>query len=195
MGTPQTRSRDALIVSVLAYSGLRPGELRALRWSDVGEGTINVQRATNPDGSIKPLKAGQRRSVRLLSALARDLREYRLAAGRPPERSLLLPGDDGQPWTKSMWQMWRVDRWARVCRAAGLDPVPVPYDLRHSFASLLLAERRQPIWCAKQLGHTLAVFLSTYAHLIDEFEDREKVDAEAEIRTARSRTVPASAAG
>jgi hypothetical protein len=40
--------------------------------------------------------------------------------------------------------------------------------LRHSFASLPLAEGKQPIWCAKQLGHTLAVFLSTYAHLIDE---------------------------
>ncbi|MBV8218590.1 MAG: hypothetical protein JO325_09000 [Solirubrobacterales bacterium] len=61
----------------------------------------------------------------------------------------------------------------------GLDPVPRPYDLRHSFASLLLAAGKQP------LGHTLAVFLSTYAHLIDEFEDRERIDADAEIATAR----------
>jgi hypothetical protein len=38
----------------------------------------------------------------------------------------------------------------------------------------------------KQLGHTLAVFRSTYAHLIDEFEDRERIDADAEItRTLR----------
>lgn len=57
--------------------------------------------------------------------------------------------------------------------------------MRHSFASLLLAEGRQPIWCAKQLGHTLAVFLSTYAHLIDEFEDRERIDSDVEIAKAR----------
>jgi len=62
---------------------------------------------------------------------------------------------------------------------------PRPYDLRHSFASLLLAEGRQPIWIAKQLGHSLAVFLSTYAHLIDEYEDRERIDADAEIARAR----------
>jgi integrase len=126
VGTPETRSRDALIVSALAYAGLRPGELRGLRWSDIGEGTILVQRATNPDGSIKVLKAGQRRSVKLLTPLAQDLREHRLAAGRPAESALILPNDDGKPWSKSEWQMWRVDRWAPACRAAGLDPVPIP---------------------------------------------------------------------
>lgn len=60
-----------------------------------------------------------------------------------------------------------------------------PYDLRHSFASLLLAEGRQPLYVAKQLGHSLAVLLSTYAHLIDEYAESEPIDAEAEIATAR----------
>lgn len=39
--------RDALIVSVLAYAGLRPGELLALRWADVREDTIVVERAVS----------------------------------------------------------------------------------------------------------------------------------------------------
>ena len=45
---------------------------------------------------------------------------------------------------------------------------------------LLLAEGRQPVYVAKQLGHSLAVLLSTYAHLIAEYEDAERIDAEAE---------------
>ena len=184
-GTPQTRQRDALIVSILAYAGLRPGELRALPLEGFRENTILVQRAANPDGSSKPTKNRQHRTVRLLSALAQDVREYKFAIGRPPEKTLILLHDDGDPWDKNAWQMWRADRWAPACRAVGLDPVPRPYDLRHSFASLLLAEGKQPIWCAKQLGHTLAVFLSTYAHLIDEFEDRERIDADVEITEAR----------
>jgi integrase len=175
-GTPQTRQRDALIVSILAYAGLRPGELRALPWEAFRENTILIERAANPDGSSKPTKNRQHRTVRLLSALAQDIREHRLA---------ILLDDDARPWDKNAWQIWRADRWAPACRAAGLDPVPRPYDLRHSFASLLLAEGKQPIWCAKQLGHTLAVFLSTYAHLIDEFEGRERIDADAEIAKAR----------
>jgi len=184
-GTPQTRQRDALIVSILAYAGLRPGELRALPLDGFRENTILVQRAANPDGSSKPTKNKQHRTVRLLSALAQDVREHKLAIGRPPGRTLILLDDEGKPWDKNSWQMWRADRWAPACRAVGLDPVPRPYDLRHGFASLLLAEGRQPIWIAKQLGHSLAVFLSTYAHLIDEYEDREKIDADAEIANAR----------
>ena len=116
-----------MIVSLLAYFGLRPGELRALKWSDIGEGTINVQRACNPDGSIKRVKGGERRSVRLLAPLAEDLREYRLGAGRPPERALII-STDGKAWTKSEWQCWRVDRWAPACREVGLDPAPRPYE-------------------------------------------------------------------
>jgi integrase len=187
-GTPQTRQRDALIVSLLAYAGLRPGELRALRLGDARDATILVQRAANPDGSIKTTKNEHRRSVRLLAPAAQDLREYRLALGRPPEKRLVLLGDDGQAWDKSAWQMWRVDRWAPACRAVGLDPIPRPYDLRHSFASLLLAEGRQPLYVARQLGHSLAVLLSTYAHLIEEYADSERIDAEAEIAKARRGT-------
>ena len=69
----------------------------------------------------------------------------------------------------------------------GVHEVPRPYDLRHSFASLLLAEGRQPVYVAKQLGHSLAMLLSTYAHLIAEYEDAERIDAEAEIRKARGK--------
>jgi integrase len=185
LGTPETRQRDALIVSLLAYSGIRPGELRAQRFDDVRDKTILVQRAANPDSSIKTTKNEHHRSIRLLSPLAQDLREYRLATGRPSGSTLLLLDDDGNPWDKSAWQMWRVDRWAPACRAAGLDPVPRPYDLRHSFASLLLAEGRQPLYVARQLGHSLAVLLSTYAHLLAEYEEAERIDAEAEIIKAR----------
>ncbi|MGA2929562.1 MAG: tyrosine-type recombinase/integrase [Solirubrobacteraceae bacterium] len=186
-GTPRTRQRDALIVSMLGYAGLRPGELRALRMADVHESTIHVQRGADPDGSVKATKTAHKRSVRLLSPLAQDVRQYRRAVGRPPSSSLLLATDSGAPWDKTAWQMWRVDRWAPACRAAGLDPVPRPYDLRHSFASLLLAEGRQPLYVARQLGHSLAMLLSTYAHLIDEYAERsERIDAEAEIGKARS---------
>jgi integrase len=184
-GTAETRQRDALIVALLAYAGMRPGELRAQRLGDTRENTILVERAANPDGSIKATKNEQRRAVRLLSPLAQDLREHRLAVGRPPQTTLLLADDDGKPWTKSAWDVWRSDRWAPACRAIGLDPVPRPYDLRHSFASLLLAEGRQPLYVARQLGHTFAVLLSTYAHLIDEYAEHEPIHAEAEITKAR----------
>jgi integrase len=183
-GTSETRRRDALIVSLLAYAGLRPGEVRAAGFGDARDKTILVQRAANPDGTIKATKTEQHRSVRLLAPLVQDLREYRLAIGRPADDALIL-SEDGRPWDKTAWQLWRVDRWAPACRAIGLDPLPRPYDLRHSFASLLLAEARQPLYVAQQLGHSLTVLLSTYAHLIAGYEDSHRVDTEAEIAAAR----------
>jgi len=42
-----------------------------------------------------------------------------------------------------------------------------------------------PTCVARQPGHSLAVLLSTYAHLIDEYEDSERIEAEAEIAKAR----------
>jgi integrase len=53
-----------------------------------------------------------------------------------------------------------------------------PYDLRHSFASLLLHEGRSVIYVARELGHDARLTLSTYGHVIDELEDLPRIDAE-----------------
>ena len=60
-----------------------------------------------------------------------------------------------------------------------------PYDLRHSFASLLLHEGRSVIYVARQLGHDARLTLSTYGHVIDELDDAPRIDAEAAIAEAR----------
>jgi integrase len=125
-GIPQTRQRDALIVSILAYAGLRPGELRALPLEGFRENTILIQRAANPDGSSKPTKNRQHRTVRLLSALAQDIREHKLAIGRPPGKTLILLDDDGKPWDKNAWQMWRADPLGAGLPCGGTRSSPAP---------------------------------------------------------------------
>ena len=177
--------RDAAVVSILAYAGLRPGELRALRWGDVRRATLTVERAARPDGTVKATKTHERRAVRLLAPLAADLAALRLASGRPTDETLLLDRD-GEPWTKIDWQVWRARRWNRACQLAGLPRSPRPYDLRHSFASLLLAEGRSVHYVARQLGHSPALTLSTYGHLFAEYEHSDRIDAEQEIAAARA---------
>jgi integrase len=171
---------------VLAYSGLRPGELRALRWGDVRERTILVQRGADCDGKAKTTKTRSVRTVRLLAPLVADLREWRMASGRPNDDALVFPREDGEAWTKDDWDVFRANGWKTACKRAALTPVPRPYDLRHSFASLLLAEGRTVHYVAAQLGHSPALTLSTYGHLIAEYADVERINAEAEISGARS---------
>jgi integrase len=73
--------RDAALIALLAYGGLRPQEALALQWDDVRERTLLVEKATDGQGGVKDTKTGQARTVRLLAPLAADLAEWRAASG------------------------------------------------------------------------------------------------------------------
>ncbi len=175
--------RDATLLSVLAYAGLRPGEALGLRWADVRERTILVQRAVSL-GEEADTKSRQHRTVRLLAPLAADLRMWRLAADRPGDGEFVFPGKDGLPWTQAAYQSWRRRAFRRAADAASLERTR-PYDLRHSFASLLLHEGRSVIYVARQLGHDARLTLTRYGHVIDELENSPQIDAETVITEAR----------
>ncbi|MGH9322867.1 MAG: tyrosine-type recombinase/integrase, partial [Vicinamibacteria bacterium] len=179
--------RDAVFVSVLAYAGLRPGEALALTWSHVRERTILVERALAL-GRIRTTKTGQTRTVRLLAPLAADLTEWRLAQGRPDETALVFPNSAGSTWSDVTWRNWRRRVFSRAAKEVGLEATTRPYDLRHSFVSLLLAEGATVVEVARQAGHSPTMTLSTYAHLFEELEDTERRSAEDEIRRAREAT-------
>lgn len=183
---PTIRQRDMTLVALLALAGLRPGEALALRWADIGENTILVQRATDLDGAIKHTKTRQGRSVRLLRPLAGDLRAWRLASGRPDDEALLFPAADGRAWPEARYKAWAQRSFRRAARAAGV-PHATPYTLRHSFASLLLAEGRSVIDVAAQLGHSPQMTLSVYAHVIAELDGAPRIDAEQAVTAARRR--------
>jgi integrase len=176
-------ARDATLISILAYAGLRPGEALGLRWGDVREQTLLVQRAISL-GEEADTKTRQHRTVRLLAPLAADLRSWRMAAGRPDDCELVFPGKEGQPWTQAAYQSWRRRAFSRATLAAGLAHAR-PYDLRHSFASLLLHEGRSVIYVARQLGHDARLTLTRYGHVIDELERSPRIEAEAAIADAR----------
>jgi integrase len=120
----------------------------------------------------------------VLQPLAVDLRERRLRSGRPSETSLIFPSATGAPWTLAAYQSWRRRAFRRAIEAAGLEHGR-PYDLRHSFASLLLHEGRSVIYVARQLGHDARLTLSTYGHVMDEFEDTPRLGAQTAITEAR----------
>jgi integrase len=175
--------RDATLISVLAYAGLRPGEALGLQWRDIRDKTILVERSISL-GEPKDTKTLAHRTVRLLAPLASDLREWRLRSGRPADRALVFPSESGYAWQLGSYQAWRARHFGRAKVAAGV-PEARPYDLRHSFASLLLHEGRSVIYVARQLGHDARLTLSTYGHVIDEFEDQPRLGAEDAIAAAR----------
>jgi integrase len=180
--------RDATLISVLAYAGLRPGEALGLRWGHIRERTILVERAVSL-GEFGATKTKQTRAVRMLSPVAQDLAEWRMRSGRPADKRLVFPREDGGPWKAHDWQNWRRRTFADAIKPTGLEHAR-PYDLRHSFASLLLAEGRTIHYVAKQLGHSALMTMNTYGHVIDKLEDELRVDPEKEIRRVRGTDGP-----
>jgi integrase len=180
--------RDAVLLSVLAYAGLRPGEALGLQWQDVRDNTILVERALSL-GEEADTKTTAHRTVRLVAPLRADLAEWRLASGRPDGYEAVFPNHRGGAWTESAYQSWRRRSFNAAREAANVD-LATPYTLRHSFASLLLHEGRSVIYVARQLGHDARLTLTRYGHVIDELDDQPQIPAERAIREARSRLVP-----
>jgi integrase len=177
-------TRDAALIGLLAYAGLRPQEALAVRWADVRERTLLIEKAADGQGGVKATKTGQTRTVPLFAPLAGDLAELRLLRGRPDGDALLFPNSSGGVWNDCAWQTWHRDAWQPACKAVGLDGAR-PYDLRHSFVSLLIHEGRSVVEVARQAGHSPTMTLDVYAHVFDEFDIAERVPAVEQISRAR----------
>lgn len=152
--------RDVVFWGLLAYAGLRPGEARALRWRDVRDHVLVVDRAVS-GREIGPTKTYARRTVELVAPLAADLDLLRPKVAAPDalvvaaERGGLLDLDN-----------WRRRVWGPACEAAGVRATP--YEGRQTYASLLIHEGRSLPYVTAALGHSSAVTtLAHYAHLLD----------------------------
>lgn len=177
--------RDRMLVRVLAYGGSRPFEALRLEWPDVRPKTMR----------LVDTKRKTERVVRLLDILGADLAEYRMAVGRPTA-GYVFPRRDGALWHDTDYRNWRRRVFQPAVVAAGAGQYvqagktrryvgPRPYDLRHSFVSLLVAEGLDIANVAKQAGHTVEECARTYVHVFEEFDPAEKVPADEAIRRAR----------
>jgi integrase len=147
--------QDAVLVRLLAYAGLRPEEALALVWGDITARHIRVERAVAL-GEIREDDGIKRhdRSVRLLQPLAEDLRAWKPARGAIPlPNQLLFSRRDGGVWQDHDWRNWRKRVFKPAAEVAGLIHAR-PYDLRGSFATLLIQEGKNVVDVAKALGHT-----------------------------------------
>lgn len=172
--------RGALVVSLLAYAGLRPQEMRALTWGSFGA-VLVVDRAYAA-GELTTTKTRRRGTVPVCAPLAEDL-----AGARPPgapEGHLVV--HDGQCGYLDL-NRWRRREWHPA--GAELDPPlrAVPYDLRHSYASLLIHEGRPITYVAQAMRHSRpTTTLTHYAHLYAAAELAPGVSMEDAIRAARA---------
>lgn len=146
----------AMIVTALK-TGLRLGELLALKWEDVDlrSGRLIVRR-TLWDGIEGPPKGGKSREVALGDTVLSTLKGHRHLKGE-----YVFCGDDGRRLTHS--GVKKVV--PRTCRRAGLSKRLTWHDLRHTFASHLVMRGVALKAVQELLGHTTIAMTMRYAHL------------------------------
>jgi integrase len=159
---------DALVVRLLAYTGLRWGEVAALK-----VGAVDMQRRRlQVDSSVaevggrlvwKAPKDHERRSVPFSAFLAGELTDA--MAGKRRD-DLVLSSANGSVLRVSTWRP-RVFNPTR--ESLGEDfPKVTPHDLRHTAASLVVSAGGNVLALARMLGHeSPKMTLETYADLFD----------------------------
>lgn len=162
----------ATIVFVAGYTGLRWGELSALRVRDLdlARRRLSVNENAVRVGSelhVGSPKTHELRSVGFPNFLAEPLGE--LASGKEPRALLFGDGDDHiqRPRSSGASRSW----FMRALADAGLPRMTV-HDLRHTAASLAIASGANVKAVQRMLGHaSAAMTLDVYADLFDDDVD------------------------
>ncbi len=172
---------EALYILAL-HTGLRQGELLALRWEDVDveEKTLMVRRTLTRDGgklAVGPTKTVKgRRTVKLTGDAAAALREHLTRQMEEIEvlsdsygpGGLVFATTKGTPINPTNL---RKRSFAPLLVRAGL-PHQTFHQLRHTAATILLLKNVNPKIVSEMLGHaSIAITLDTYSHVLPNMQD------------------------
>ena len=161
-------------------TGLRQGELAALRWEDLvlsERGSVTVRRSadTRTRTRISTTKTGEERRVGIgartaavLKAHKRRQLEERMVALSWQDPGLVFPNTKGKVRRRdSVMRSLR-----RLLAEAGLPAEVRFHDLRHTAATLAIKQGIPVPTVSKMLGHSdPAMTLRRYAHVLDEMRD------------------------
>lgn len=184
----KSAGRLQLMATVSLFTGMRLGEVLALRWSrvDFDKKVIEVREAleeTKEHGirfKVPKSKAG-RRDITLPDILVDALREHRkaqlelrmkLGAGKMPDDALLFTDIESAPLSTTASSK----AWGNFAASIGMPDVTF-HALRHTHASQLIDANVDIVTISKRLGHVKPdITLRIYAHLFQK-DDRKAAHA------------------
>jgi integrase len=162
--------QDGALYLTAAFTGLRRGELLALRWRDVdfAGSTVRV-RASYAAGALTSPKSGKVRSVPLAPEVAEALAKLSKRERFTSDDDLVFVGETGSYLDGSALRR----RYKQALKAAALRPLRF-HDLRHTFGTRMIAKadiRRVQEW----MGHADIQTTMRYLHYAPREEDARLV--------------------
>jgi integrase len=159
------------LVEFWFFTGLRTSEIAGLRWPACGTGEVEIREAMVRGKAKATTKTSTARVVRLNDRAAAALaaqRQHTYLAGA----HVFLDPRYGTPWVEE--RAFRRSYWEPCLKRLGIR-YRRPYQMRHTYATFMLMAGAKPAWAARQLGHSLQIFLSTYARWMESSADDAEV--------------------
>ncbi len=164
------RLDDRALWAVALYCGLRAGELRALRWTDIdlAGGRVRVERSLAVDAKREdahletgaPKTKAGRREVPIAPPAHDALVEWKAAAA-PDSTGYVWHAGDGGPFARTSVMKRARAAWT----AAELVEIGL-HEARHSAASMWIASGWSVKVVSELIGHaSVAITLDRYGHL------------------------------
>jgi len=138
------------LIQFAFWSGLRTSELIALRWDDVdfSNQRIYVRKAVVAGREKSTKTISGRRTVELQPPALNALLSQKEQTNK--EERVFLDPKNNRPWISDQPIRKRV--WIPALKAADVE-YRNPYQTRHTFASMMLSQGKNPLWVAQQMGH------------------------------------------
>jgi integrase len=180
--------QDAAIFLTAAFTGLRRGELLALRWRDVDfAGSVIRVRASYSNGGLTTPKSGKVRSVPMAPDVAEVLAKLGQREHLTGDDDLVFVGELGGYLDASALRR----RYAAALKRAGLRQLRF-HDLRHTFGTRMIGKadiRRVQEW----MGHADVQTTMKYLHYAPREEDARLVAEAFEVAMPPAVERPAGA--
>ncbi|NRF91552.1 tyrosine-type recombinase/integrase [Paenibacillus frigoriresistens] len=182
-------SRYWIAAYIAVMTGMRQGEILALRWSDIDleKGVIQVRRNLVKNLTIfTGLKTEKSRrtiaiSQQIISILKEQKEKNELEKQNPKinyeDNDLVVCSSKGTPATATkVIHAWKTMQ-SRYKPAHA--PTITFHDLRHTHASILLKQGVHPKVVSERLGHsTITITLDTYSHLLPNMQEEAAASLE-----------------
>ena len=165
--------QDAALFTVAVHTGMRRGELLALRWQDISfvEARVTIERAVSGRSIAPTTKSGRFRTVPLADQAARELEGLSRRDLFTARSDLVFCRADGGPLDGSALRK----RFARAQQAAGVR-VRRFHDLRHTFGSLAV-RAFDPVAVQAMMGHASLRTTERYMHARPRTDDAARLTA------------------
>ncbi|MCC6263873.1 MAG: site-specific integrase [Bryobacterales bacterium] len=151
--------RDRLIAKLSALAGMRPGEILALQWADLKDGTFQVQRRTYRGVIDTPKSHRAERKVSLPDSLLDEIEQWRGVCPDGGSKGWVFASENPESPLQVANFLQRAIK--PVLKKLGLHWVDFRV-LRRTCSSLLNHTGTDPKVVADQLGHDVGVNVKVY---------------------------------